>query len=98
MKKNRFAKPMVVASAFVVLCTAPGLSRAQNAPPSAAPTPMAHPSRTQPKKGSVLEDDFAGLNYSDEQKTEIEKIHLNTKTLQDKVAKDDKLTGDQKDA
>ncbi|MGC1451128.1 MAG: hypothetical protein WA830_13955 [Candidatus Sulfotelmatobacter sp.] len=98
MKKNRLAKPVVVAAGFILLCAAAGQSRAQSASPGAAHTPMATSSGTHPKTSSVLEDDFAGLNYTDEQKTEIEKIHLNTKSLQDKVAKDDKLTGDQKDA
>ena len=98
MKKNRLTKPVVVAAGCILLCFAAGLSRAQSASPSAVHTPMAAPSGTHPKKSSALEDDFAGLNYTDEQKAEIEKIHLNTKSLQDKVVKDDKLTGDQKDA
>jgi hypothetical protein len=46
----------------------------------------------------VPADDFAGLNYSEEQKTEIDQIHRNTKAHMDAIVKDDKLTADQKDA
>lgn len=45
-----------------------------------------------------MEDDFAGLAYSDDQKSEIDKIHQNTKSHQDVVAKDTQLNGDQRDA
>jgi len=51
-----------------------------------------------PRKPSSLEDDFAALNYTDEQKVEIEKIRQDTKLHRDAVEKDDKLTADQKDA
>jgi Spy/CpxP family protein refolding chaperone len=46
----------------------------------------------------VPADDFAGLDYSDEQKTEIDQIQRHSKALMDAVVKDDKLTADQKDA
>jgi hypothetical protein len=56
---------------------------APGAPQKIAPTP---------------EDDFTGLQYSDEQKAQIDKIHQQTKMQMDAVAKDQQLTADQKDA
>jgi Spy/CpxP family protein refolding chaperone len=43
-------------------------------------------------------NDFDGLNFTDEQKAEIDKIHRETESYKSIVAKDDKLTPDQKDA
>jgi Spy/CpxP family protein refolding chaperone len=43
-------------------------------------------------------DDFAGLTFSEEQKTEIEKIRHNTTPLMETVVRDIKLTPEQKGA
>ena len=43
-------------------------------------------------------DDFAGLNYTDDQKARINQIHEDFKARMDKVIKDDKLSPDQKGA
>jgi hypothetical protein len=98
MNKNRLAKPLAVVGGFFFLCAVPGLSRAQSAPPGSVQVPKVAASGAQVKRDSLPADDFAGLNYSEEQKTEIDRIHSNTKALMDAVAKDDKLTADQKDA
>jgi len=45
-----------------------------------------------------LEDDFAGLDLSDEQKSEIEKIRQDTESRRGVVAKDSNLNSDQKNA
>jgi hypothetical protein len=52
----------------------------------------------QAKRDTLPPDDFAGLTYTDEQKAEIDKIRLDTKSRKAVVAKDEKLTADQKDA
>ena len=97
MKKKRCPKPLTVAG-FILLCAAPGLTRAQMASPGSAMAPeMASPA-AQAKKDSAPPDDFAGLNYTDEQKAEIEKIRLDTLKRRGAVAKDEKLSADQKDA
>ena len=94
MNRHSFARPMAVAAAFILLCAASELARAQSTPSSAEPTP-ALPGDL-PNADSL--NDFAGLNYTDEQKTEIDKIRRDTATHKDAVEKDDKLTSDQKDA
>ena len=98
MNKIRLAKPVAVVGGFIFLCAVPGLTRAQSAPPGPVQAPKVASSGAQVKRDSLPADDFAGLNYSEEQKTEIDQIHRNTKALMDAVAKDDKLTADQKDA
>ena len=98
MNKIRLAKPVAVVGGFIFLCAVPGLTRAQSAPPGLVQAPKVASSGAQVKRDSLPADDFAGLNYSEEQKTEIDQIHRNTKALMDAVAKDDKLTADQKDA
>jgi hypothetical protein len=92
MINRRFAKPMSVATAFLVLYSVPGLSRVQSSPPASVSSPA------QPKKNSPPPDDFAGFDYTEEQKTEIDQIHKDSKSRIEVVAKDQKLTVDQKDA
>jgi Spy/CpxP family protein refolding chaperone len=94
MNKNRFAKPVAVAAGFIFLFAVPGLTRAQSAPP--APKVVSH--GPPPTKGSLPPDDFAGLNFTEEQKAEIAQIRRNTKSNKDAVVNDEKLTADQKDA
>jgi Spy/CpxP family protein refolding chaperone len=97
MKKERCPKPLTVAAGFILLCAAPGLTRARMAPSGPAQAPkMASPAAQT--KDAAPPDDFAGLNYTDEQKAEIEKIHLDTRKRGEAVAKDVKLSADQKDA
>jgi Spy/CpxP family protein refolding chaperone len=98
MNKNRLAKAVAVVSGFIFLCAVPELSRAQSAPPTSVQAPKVTSSGAQAKRDSVPADDFAGLDYSEEQKTEIDQIQRHTKALMDAVVKDDKLTADQKDA
>ena len=43
-------------------------------------------------------DDFAGLNFTDDQKARINKIHEDIKARMDTVIKDDKLSPEQKGA
>jgi len=98
MNKNRFRKPLAVATGFIFLCAAPGLTRAQSGPRGPAQTANVASSGPQPKKNSLPPDDFAGLTYSDAQKAEIDKIHQVTKAGKDAVVKDERLNADQKDA
>jgi Spy/CpxP family protein refolding chaperone len=98
MNKNRFAKPVAIAAGVFFLCAAPGLTRGQSSPSGPAQTPkVASPGAPQ-KRDSAPPDDFAGLTYTGEQKAEIADIHRDSKSRQDAVVKDEKLTADQKDA
>jgi Spy/CpxP family protein refolding chaperone len=98
MNKNRFAKPVAVAAGFFFLCAAPGLTRGQSSPSGPAQTPKLASPGTPQKKDAPPPDDFSGLTYTHEQKAEIVEIQRDTKSRQDTVAKDEKLTADQKNA
>jgi hypothetical protein len=103
MNKDRFAKRVAVAAGFLFLWVAPGL-RAQGSPsnPSSAPSSMPTPHKAspavRPKKNTPPPDDFVGLQYTDEQKAQIDQIHQDIKSRMDAAAKDEKLTAEQKDA
>lgn len=102
MEKNGFPIGVAIAALFLFLSAAPGRIFAQSAPPPAggpppsiaAPAAPAQPSRA----GHGVEDDFAGLSYTDEQKAKIDEIRKNMHARMAVVAKDDKLTPDQKEA
>src|SRR5467141_1879170 len=95
MSKNRFAKGVAVAAGFLFLCAAPGLTRAQSSPP---PTPRKTLPAARPKKDTRPTDDFAALQYTDDQKARIDQIHQDMKSRMDAVPKDEKLTAEQRDA
>ncbi len=98
MNQNRFWKLVAIAAGLFFLCTAAGLSRAQSSSPSAVLSRKADSPETQQKKASLPADDFAGLQYTDEQKAEIYKIHQELNSRKEAVIKAEKLTADQKDA
>ena len=98
MNKNRFANRVAVAAGFFFLCSAPGLTRAQSSPPSPVRAPRKALPAARPKKDTPPTDDFAGLQYTDEQKARIDQIHQDMKLRTDAVVKDGKLTPEQKDA
>jgi hypothetical protein len=97
MNHGRFAKRAVAAAGFLFLCWVPGLTRTQGTPPPAQTPPMAPPP-ARPKRATAPTDDFAGLNFTDDQKARINKIHEDFKVRLDTVIKDDKLSPDQKRA
>jgi Spy/CpxP family protein refolding chaperone len=98
MNIKRLAKPAAVVAGVLFLFVVPGVARTQSAPPGAMQTPKVASRGAQPKENSPPENDFAGLNYTDDQKAEIDKIHREMESNKQKVAKDEKLTEDQKNA
>lgn len=97
MNKIRFTKSLGIASAFLFLCAAPVVGSAQ----SSATASMEGPKLFSPapaKAGSFPADDFSGFDYTPEQKAEIDRIQKGMKAQMDVVAKDQKLSADQKDA
>jgi len=98
MNKNRFAKRVAVAAGFFFLCAVPGLARAQSSPPTPAPTPHKTLPVARPKRDTRPTDDFAGLQYTDEQRARIDQIHQDLKVRMDAVVKDEKLAAEQRDA
>jgi hypothetical protein len=98
MNKNRFALAVAVAAGFVFLFASPGLARAQSAPRGVVRTPNTVAPGTQPKGDALPANDFAGLNYTDDEKAELDKIHRDTESRKEAVVKDRQLTSDQKNA
>jgi len=95
---NRVAKRLDVVGALIFLFAVPGLTCAQSAPPGSVQAPKVASPGTQAKRDSFPADDFAGLTYSEAQKTEIDQIQRTTKAHMDAVVNDQMLTADQKDA
>ena len=97
MNKWRFA---VVVAGLVFLFSLPAIIRAQSSPPPPPATEI--PQKTLPppraKKAAAPTDIFAGLQYTEDQKAKISKIHEDMKARVDAVIKDDKLNPDQKGA
>jgi hypothetical protein len=98
MNKNRFAKRLAVAAGFFFLCAAPGLTRAQSSAASPAPTPHQAPLAARPKVPAPLTPDYTGFTFTDEQKERMDQIHQEMKSRMDAVAKNGKLTAQQRDA
>jgi len=97
MNRIRFANTLTIAAGLMLLPAAPASARAESAPQEAMRVPT--PASTAPLlKVESLPDYFAGLNYTDDQKAEIAQIRHNIDTRRGAVAKDDRLTQDQKDA
>jgi hypothetical protein len=97
MRMNRLAKDLTVAAGLILLLMVPGSARGDSPQQHpAGPNPM--PAAPGPQKLPSAEDDFAGLDLSDQQKSEISKIRHDTEARKDSVAKSQTLNSDQKDA
>ena len=95
MNKRRSAKPAPFAAGLFFLSTVPAIISAQSSPPPPTTTETPHP---RAKQAPVPTDIFAGLQYTEDQKAKISKIHEDIKSRMDTVIKDDKLSPDQKGA
>lgn len=98
MNRNRFGIQVAVATGLISLFAAPGAVLAQNHLAGSAQAPVMASPGTQPKTDSLPANDFAGLNYSDDQKAAIDRIHRDSELRKETVMKDEKLTPDQKNA
>ncbi|HUC55627.1 MAG TPA: hypothetical protein VMR90_16370 [Candidatus Cybelea sp.] len=94
MKKSRFA----IAAGFSLLCAAPGLTRLQSSPASPVQDPHSARPAVRPHEDTPPTDDFAGLQLTNDQKAKIDQIHQDMKSRMDVLAKNEKLTADQKGA
>ena len=93
---NRLAKRITALAGFFFLSAAPGLIRAQVAQPA-----LVQPSRmsaTRPARDARTADEFAGFEFTDEQKARIDEIHRRIAMRKDVVAKSETLSADQKEA
>lgn len=82
---------------MLLLFGAVGMAFSQSASPDRGRPPISIASAAQPQRGT-LEDDFAGMSFTDDQQQQINKIRQETAARRDVVSKDTKLTADQKDA
>ena len=98
MNKYRITKQVAVAAGFIILYTVAALADTPGASPRAAQTPQAASPGAQQRRDALPPDDFSGLNYTDDQKAEIARIHRETESQRDAVVKDQTLTADQKGA
>jgi Spy/CpxP family protein refolding chaperone len=98
MNKNRIANLFAIAVALLFMVAMPGPARGftdqHPAGPPSRPVPAGEPVTRNAQPG----DDFEGLDYTDDQKAQIAKIRQEADAKKAVVAKDDKLTPDQKDA
>jgi hypothetical protein len=97
MIRNQFAASTAIATGLILLIAAPGPARGAGFSPSGLQVPATATPASR-AAAATGDDDFAGLDLTDEQKTEIAKIHQRAEAAKAVVAKDIKLTSDQKDA
>ena len=98
MSKGRSANPAAVAAGLIFLFAVPCLARAQSSAPPPTEPPPTTSSLAQGAKAPSRTDIFAGLQYTDDQKAKIDKVHEAMQSRRDAVIKDDKLSPEQKDA
>ena len=73
-------------------------AQSQSRRPDSAQIPYAASPTALPKRAPLPSDDFAGLNFTDDQKTKIDEIHRKMNLNRAIVAKAENLTADAKDA
>jgi Spy/CpxP family protein refolding chaperone len=98
MNSNRFAKSLALLAGFLFLFAVPELRRAYGAPAREVQTPTPAVPGSQAGSSSSPAEYFQGLDYTPEQKAQIDKIHRDAEMKRAAVVKDDKLNQDQKDA
>jgi Spy/CpxP family protein refolding chaperone len=90
MNHFRILKQTAVTAGLLALCTLPATLRAQatpqNDPSSGAPAATAH------RGGERSEGELAKLNLSEDQKTQVKKIHEDAKTQAEAVKNDATLS------
>ena len=98
MNTNRFAKSLPISAGFLFLFFVAGLARAYTTPAGGAQTPTPAIAGSQAESSSNPAEYFEGLEYTPEQKAQIDKIQKDAEMRKAAVAKDDKLDQDQKNA
>lgn len=93
---NRLAQKVAITAGLMTLLALPGSARADQ--PQARPAPSSAQASSSQAKPPAMEDFFAGLDYTDDQKASIDKVKQDTDAKKAIVAKDSKLNDDQKGA
>jgi Spy/CpxP family protein refolding chaperone len=98
MNTKRFAKSLAVSAGFLFLFAVPRLARSYSTPSGEVQTPTPAMPGSSGDSSSSPAEYFQGLDYTPEQNAQIDKIHRDAQTRKAAVAKDEKLSQDQKDA
>ena len=98
MNMNCFAKRGVIVTGVLFLCAASGLAGDETTAPVGAPPPHLASPAARPRRNIPPPDILAGLTLTDDQKAKIEKIRQDTKSREEALAKDTKLSPEVKDA
>jgi Spy/CpxP family protein refolding chaperone len=98
MNTNRFAKSVAVSAGFLFLFAVAGAARAYCTPAGGGQTPTPAMPGSQAESPSNPAEYFEGLEYTPEQKAQIDKIQHDAEMRKAAVAKDQKLDQEQKDA
>jgi len=98
MNRYRFTNSVMLAAGVILLSAVPGITRADSNLHDTLQTPKAGSPASQSQPASSLNNDFEGLDLSAEQKAQFAKIHEGMEARKALVAKDTKLSSDQKDA
>ena len=97
MKRTRFAK-LATAAGLLLVSAIPDRTSGQSLPATSAETPLKTTPPARAKRAPDPLEDFAGLNFNEEQKAKIQQIRQDIKSRMDAVAQDQKLNPDQKEA
>jgi Spy/CpxP family protein refolding chaperone len=92
MNHTKAFQKLTFTAALLGLCALPATLRAQDPPPSTTQSQQAGPGPGR------HENEMANLNLTDDQKTQIKKIHEDAKTQMEAARNDSTLTADQKKA
>jgi Spy/CpxP family protein refolding chaperone len=90
MNHMKAFQKLATAATMLALCALPFTLRAQDPPPSTT--------QSQQAGQGKHESEMANLNLTDDQKTQIKKLHEDAKTQMDAARNDSTLTPDQKKA
>jgi hypothetical protein len=98
MNWNRLAIRVTVVAEFFLLSASPGPAHAQRGSPVLMQTEHMVSPAVRPLQDTRATDDFAGLKFTDDQKSKIDEVHQHMATRKDAVVKSDKLNAEQKEA
>jgi len=93
MRRFRLLQQSVVTAGLLALCGLPAAVRAQDAPQG---TMQAQDQAAPGRQGQ--DEELAKLNLSDDQKTQVKKIHEDMKAKMDALRSDSSLTADEQRA
>ena len=98
MNMNRFTRLVPIAIWMICVLASRRPAGAYRTPKAAMQAPDAASPASRAKPDRLPSDDFAGLDYTDDQKAEIAKIHQNAESRKALIAKDEKLSSEQRAA